>query len=242
MKIRRPRWLAVVLLVISLIGGLFAGHAPILATLARAWVIDDAPARADLIVVLGGQIATRPPEAAELYRKGVADRVFVMRETPNPVLHADTPGEERSDHVVSFLLGQGIPPEAIVRSDGKVGSTREEAEAFSRWWRAQPESERPRSIVLVTDALHGRRARMEFRRTLGRGRVAVHVAPVAHRNYEITSWWRNEFGRHDFLSEIAKSAAALIRCHVRRPIRPRFSARPRPGRSRQPIHRVLSHG
>jgi uncharacterized SAM-binding protein YcdF (DUF218 family) len=47
-------------------------RASLFARLAYAWIVNDPLAKADVIVVLGGGVETRPFEAAKLYRQGLA--------------------------------------------------------------------------------------------------------------------------------------------------------------------------
>ena len=46
---------------------------------ASLWIVSDPVSRADAIVVLGGNSESRPPVAADLYRRGFADRFWFPR-------------------------------------------------------------------------------------------------------------------------------------------------------------------
>ena len=171
---------------------------------AHLWIVDDSPAAADIIVIPGGQIATRPPKAVELFQAGLAPRIFVMREAENTLLHRDTPGAERAEFVSTILTSGGVPETAIVFSEERVNSTWEEAEQFAEWMRALEPKDRPKSVLLVTDAFHSRRARWAFRKQTAEFGPVFQVVTVPHRKYEIGRWWANQYGKSDFLSEMKK--------------------------------------
>ena len=75
--------LLAVLLVLGLLA--VAGYifrAPLLRGAARAWVVNDQLTRADVIVVLGGGMETRPFEAARLYHLGLAPKILLTATKP----------------------------------------------------------------------------------------------------------------------------------------------------------------
>jgi len=185
----------------------------LLRSAARAWRVDVPAtadsATADVAIVLGGQFATRPPRAARLHLEGRTPRLFLMREAPDPVLHADMPGAERARHVAGYLVRAGVPRTALVFSDAPVSSTWEEAGRFASWLASLPAGERPDTAFLVTDAFHGRRARWSFRRRAGE--VDYRVVAVPHRKYHPATWWRSEAGCRDFRTEVAKWLAYRFR-------------------------------
>src|SRR5215469_14524764 len=53
------------------------GRESLLWKAADLWIVSDPLTRADAIVVLGGNSQTRPPVAADLYRRGLASKVLV---------------------------------------------------------------------------------------------------------------------------------------------------------------------
>src|SRR5689334_20408445 len=54
-------------------------RAPLLRGVAHLWIVADAPAKADAIVILGGGLDSRPTEAARLFHAGYAPRILVMQ-------------------------------------------------------------------------------------------------------------------------------------------------------------------
>ncbi len=180
-------------------------HAPLLRAAANLWIVSPERTETDVIVLLGGQIATRPAKAAELYREGRAPIVLVMREAHHPILHQT---EERSEEVASLLRNSGVPAEAIAFSIGKVSDTRGEAAEFEAWIRSRTTRPSPRRATVVTDAFHSRRALLVFKRQLPG--LHIQMATVPHRKYTAEEWWKSNFGIRDFLSEILKTLGELF--------------------------------
>lgn len=199
----KQRWISGCLLIglpLVLVG--IAAHPLLLSAAARLWVMDDPDGSSDIAVIPGGQIATRPAGAARLYLEGRCPRIFVMREDENPLLHADTPGDERSRFVVTLLEDAGVAPESIFLSRDRVTNTLDEAGQFRLWLESLPKEQRPVSATLVTDAFHSRRALSAFRKA--NPTVDFSVVTVPHRKYTIDQWWKTAEGRADFRSEILK--------------------------------------
>ena len=187
---------------------LFFARTPLLRLSAHLWIAGDSPAKpADIIIIPGGQIATRPPKAVELFQAGLAPRIFVMREVENTVLHRDTPGSERSEFVSTVLLAGGVDEDALVFSENRVASTWEEAGQFNRWLETLKSESRPQSAILITDAFHSRRALWAYRTQTAEFCIDFQVVTVCHRKYQIDQWWTNEYGKSDFFSEIKKHLA-----------------------------------
>src|SRR5262249_9122510 len=122
MKIARffSRRLAIVVLVAvaGLVG--WRGRESLLQEAADLWVVSDPLTHADAIVVLGGNSQTRPPAAAELYRRGLANKVLVS--------HWSDSQRNRA-----ALLKLGVPASAIEAFGKANTNTREEAVALRQW-------------------------------------------------------------------------------------------------------------
>jgi uncharacterized SAM-binding protein YcdF (DUF218 family) len=72
---------AAVMLVLALVAaGGWLVREPVLVGAANLWAVSDHVTRGDAIVVLGGGLETRPFEAAELWRRGLADRVLISQD------------------------------------------------------------------------------------------------------------------------------------------------------------------
>ena len=105
---------------------------PLLREAADLWIISDPISRADAIVVLGGGLATRPFEAAELWQRGLADKILISQ-----------PPEERAVSIGAMpshselnreiLLKLGVPAGVIEKFGTANKNTRDEAVALREW-------------------------------------------------------------------------------------------------------------
>jgi uncharacterized SAM-binding protein YcdF (DUF218 family) len=73
------RCAAVMFVLASVAAGGWLTREPLLREAADLWIVLDPISRGDAIVVLGGGLATRPFEAAELWHRGLADKILISQ-------------------------------------------------------------------------------------------------------------------------------------------------------------------
>jgi uncharacterized SAM-binding protein YcdF (DUF218 family) len=159
-------------------------------------VEDDGAAKADAIVVLGGDaFGTRILRAAELRRAGYARRILVAgpvtllgHESDETILFAGTKG-----YPASMFESIPLPPEAT--------STRTEARYLGKQLQAQGMT----SIDLVTSNYHTRRAGWLWRKE--NPWLHVNVVPAPDPNFTPETWFYNREGQKTFLLEWLKTIA-----------------------------------
>src|SRR5262245_49465794 len=85
---------------------------PVLLGAANLWIVSDPVSRADAVVVLGGGLETRPFVAAELWRRGLADKILISQ---GPEERAASVGSipPHSELNREMLLKLGVPAGAI---------------------------------------------------------------------------------------------------------------------------------
>lgn len=187
---------------------MWAGRWRLLA-LAGTFLVDANPAgRADLIFLLNGDLDTRPAAAADLWKKGVAPDIAIARsESSRPVEMGLVPNV--TDLAIAMLEKLGVPRDRVIEIPfpGGVTSTRDEALALRTWLEGKP----ARSVLVVTNAIHTRRARSIFEKALaGRG-VRLHFHAVPDRRYDVHRWWENEHGFLGVYNEYLKLAYYWLR-------------------------------
>ncbi|HEX2092121.1 MAG TPA: YdcF family protein [Longimicrobiaceae bacterium] len=186
----------------------FALRAPILTGAARFLAVRDPVARADFILVLGGERYHRPRHAAELFRRGTAPRIVLIREASD--LEASLGlVPNGTDVTVRVLRHFGVPDSAIrvVEYPGGAGSTAEEGEALRDYLREN----RTRRVIVVTSEYHGRRARWTLRRaTRGMG-AELRMSLAATHEFNERNWWMREKGLVLYLNEYIKLFFYLAR-------------------------------
>lgn len=202
--LRRAGVAALALLLLGLAA--YALRAPILTGVARLLTVRDPVSRADLVLVLGGEINTRPFHAAELYRRGVAPRVVLVRERSGPAVRQGL-YPARTDVSALILRRGGVPAPAIVvlEPPGGASSTREEAAALREYLR----SGGARRVVVVTSAYHTRRARLALRRATSDLPVEILMSPAPAYGFTEADWWRSEDGLVAYFGEFVKLAVYL---------------------------------
>jgi uncharacterized SAM-binding protein YcdF (DUF218 family) len=197
---RRWFWLAAGLGVL----GVGVGYREILRGVAHGWIVDEPPASASAIVILGGGEDYRPFAAARLWKAGLAPVILVpdveVRATEALGLRPTT------THVIlGVLKAEGVPESAIVRIGQAVTSTRDEAMAVRAWVDTLPPSRasEPRLLIIPTDPFATRRTNAFFEKTLPSWDVrVVRTDPV---NIDVEAWWTDEDGLMSFQNEFIKT-------------------------------------
>src|SRR5580704_1187421 len=84
----RPLWRPAAMLVLAglAIGACWLEREPLLRGAADLWVVSDPVIRADAIAIFGGGAEVRPFVAADLYRRGLVNRILVSQTWDGPVV------------------------------------------------------------------------------------------------------------------------------------------------------------
>ncbi len=180
--------------------GLCLFRVPILVGLAAAWVVNESPAKADAIVVLGGGLEDRPFAAAKLYHEGFAPKILYMDVKANAAVKLGIGLPER-ELTRQVLLSNNVPEAALVAIGNGVSSTYDESQAVRSWMQESG----CKSILIPTDVFHTRRVHWLFHRELGDMQVQVRVQAVRPPAYDTKDWWQHEEGLIAFESEVIKS-------------------------------------
>jgi uncharacterized SAM-binding protein YcdF (DUF218 family) len=185
---------------------LWAGRAPLLRGCANLWIVNQEPARADAIVVLGGGLENRPFAAAKLFRAGLAPKILLMNVKPAPTTELGIlPTEEELTRKV--LLSQGVPETNLVAIGQAVANSHDEALAVREWGRQTG----ARRLIIVTDLFHTRRVRWLYAKELAGTGMKVTVVAVRLREYSAQDWWLHEQGLISFQNEVLKYVFYRIR-------------------------------
>jgi uncharacterized SAM-binding protein YcdF (DUF218 family) len=180
------RRVAIVILAVAALVG-WVGRESLLQEAADLWIVSDPLTQADAIVVLAGNSQTRPPAAAEFYRKGLANKVLVSHWS-----------DFQSN--CAALLELGVPASAIESFGKAATNTREEALALREW----AEQNSASVFVIPSEPFSTRRVQWIFRRALSGKPVTIEVQPLDPRDYSVERWWKTEQGPIAFQTEILK--------------------------------------
>lgn len=152
----------------------------------------DGPAPADAIVVLVPG-AHRTERAVALFRQGYAPVVVTSEDTlANAGLACSGAALQRTD-----AEAMGLPAGALIVA-GEAESTYDEAQNVRRL----VEERGWRSLIVVTDPLHTRRAGRTFSASMPE--TAIHVVAAPNPRYDPQHWWRSEDGMMAVFSEGVK--------------------------------------
>ena len=195
MRLSRRSWAAVATALTALLVWAFLPQ--ILNSAATLWIVDERPAHATAIVILGGGSEFRPSAAAGLYHEGWAPLVLVPNVEPSPL---EQLGMEPSQakFTIELLERLKVPRAAVELYGTEVTSTRDEAEALKEWAHGKAVAR----LLIPTDAFHARRVKWVFGKLLPG--IEVRVIPVETPEYDPIRWWQQEEGLIAFQNEIIK--------------------------------------
>ncbi|HQX56373.1 MAG TPA: YdcF family protein [Pyrinomonadaceae bacterium] len=158
--------------------------------LAKWLIVERTLEHADALMVLSGSAVYRERTriAAELYKQGVAPRIFITDDGQRSGWSlADKANPRFVELEQRELIANGVLPDAITILPGTVSGTDDEAIAL----RNEIEKSHLDSIVIVTSAYHTRRALWTFEQILADKQVVVGVAfaPPGEFTPRPWSWW-----------------------------------------------------
>jgi uncharacterized SAM-binding protein YcdF (DUF218 family) len=195
------RLLVALAVLFALLVAVYFCRAPLLRAAARAWIVNETLAKADVIVVLGGGIDTRPFEAARLFHSGLAPKILLMNPRPSPAAQLGLVPTE-ADLSRSILLQQEVPAEDIYVSADIVTNSYDESIAVRNWAKINGATR----VIIPTDVFHTRRVRWLYRKELRGTGIQTEVEAVPVREYAADDWWHHEQGIIAFQNEILKYA------------------------------------
>jgi len=168
--------------------------------------VEDAPAKANAIVVLGGECGGfyRTQHALDLFNNGYAPVIVFSGGTLIGT------GLDCSSAQLSLEAAQelGLPAGAFIIADGAQSTYDEAANirqlAHEQGWH---------SLIIVTDPFHTRRALRTFRVLLPD--IDIYVSAASDPAYDPEHWWQTEDGLVDVFSEVVKLGFYWIRYGIR---------------------------
>jgi uncharacterized SAM-binding protein YcdF (DUF218 family) len=175
--------------------------------LAERLIVEKPLERADAILILGGSsvYVERTEKAAELYKKGVANRILLSddgeRAGWSRLEKRNTPFVELAK---KNLIQQGVAPENIEILEPQVTGTIYEAQNLKK----KLEGTNWKSILIITSAYHTRRALWTFERVLpdGNTEIGIESPPAGQQTPKPFYWWLSPFGWNVVAGEYVKSA------------------------------------
>ncbi|MEW5771876.1 MAG: YdcF family protein [Pseudomonadota bacterium] len=156
---------------------------------------EDAPARADLIVALGGDGGNRVREVLRLYATNHAPRILLTGIESGDPLTRPAYLEWRA----KFLATQGVPASALL-FDTRSGNTWEEAGNTL----ALMQQHGWHRVLVVSDPPHLRRLSWVWGEVFAHSGLEFRLVPSPMPGWEAGAWWRNEKSAQFVLMELIK--------------------------------------
>jgi len=190
-----------IVIFVCLIAALYLFRTTILTAVGNFLVIQDRIEPSDIIFVLNGDVATRPFQAAKLWKEGLAPKVVIVRAENSLAVNMDL-AMNVTDTSIAMMKKAGIPDTTIVQLPfpNGVNSTFDESSAL----RSYAQQNSLRRIIVVTSAIHTRRARWIIRRELAGLAVTIMMSPSFDPRYTPSNWWRQEDGLIGYQNEYIK--------------------------------------
>jgi hypothetical protein len=206
---RRPRALLGIAVVCLLPLGVPALRTPILRAAGSALTADDAVGRADIIVVATGADGAGVLEAADLVHSGVATRVAVFEDPPDPVvdrefLRRGVAYEDAAARSIRQLRALGV--DAVEEIPRPIAGTEDEARVLPEWC----DERGLRSIVVVTTADHSRRLRRMLVRSMKGHEASIAVRAARHSPFDPNRWWETREGVRIQVIELEKLLLDIV--------------------------------
>jgi len=165
-------------------------------------IVEDDLKPADVIHVIAGD-DYRTDYAIQLYKQGYGNGLFYTGGWC--IFHNYYHGA----HAQEVSLAQGVPSVAIAFDEATVTSTYSEAERLKEWISNSPTP--VRSVIVVSDPFHMRRAQWTYRRVLGDG-IEVQMAPVPFEQTPFQrDWWKDPGSRRYVRDEYQKYLYYVVR-------------------------------
>lgn len=157
------------------------------------------------MIVMSGNIDTRPDYAAKLYHEGYAGKVFLTQEKNwegkwSPYVEA------RNAYAEQNLLEQKVPVKFLpsTHEEGAM-STFDEAYDAVDYLKKNPDLQH---LILVTDAPHTYRTFYAFNKVFkdnGLGHIRLEMAAAPNDVFDETSWYTTEKGIIYYIEESLKT-------------------------------------
>lgn len=156
--------------------------------IAQRLVIEDEPARAELLFVFAGAPEERGIHAARLYQQGVAPRILVTGQgVSRDIAYFCGRQVTKAELTAKAIETAGVPPSVIhVLPQGT--STYEESEALKTYMLDHGFN----TVVVVSSPYHMRRVRATLRHVLRGTTIRVGYSPAQPSRFRVAGWWTRE--------------------------------------------------
>ena len=201
---RRPRWVAILVVVASATFAIVAVRSlrePILRAAGWALVVNEPVLSADFIVLSVDSGPAGALEAADLVQSGISKRVAVFTDPPSEedqeFIRRGLPYEDEGARQIRRLRLLGVTDVVqISRVDGTGG----EGQVLPAWC----DEHQLRSVVFVATKDHSRRLRRVLDRVMKGHPTSVTVHSARYSSFDPDRWWESRLGVRIEIVELQK--------------------------------------
>src|SRR5690349_8185537 len=151
-------------------------------------VVEDPLRQADAIIVLGGTMYERQMEAVDLYKAGLAPRIYLFREIADwgerVLIEKQIPYLRAVDVQIDAMVKLGVPREAISILDQAANTATE-----ARFVEQLATEKHFSTIIVVTSKQHTRRARLVLSRRLADLGTTIVMRGSRYDRTPFEKWW-----------------------------------------------------
>lgn len=200
-KLRLIGRLGRLLAVIIFLGiGVYFGSPYLLTSVGRYLVTEQPLVKADLILVLSGQIPLRVLEAARIYHERYAPKILLTNELKErgteELLRVGIRIPDSQERAITLLQELHVPRNDILVIQERADSTRSEMQTVAQFLKHHPLN----SLIIVTSKSHTTRAYKIFSTGL-EPQVRVIMHPVPNDPFDPNRWWQDRTDAKDVLHE-----------------------------------------
>jgi hypothetical protein len=201
--------LSLLALATVVVGGFPGVRRSLLRSAGHALVAQDAPRKAEVIVVSTDAMGAGFLETADLVKAGLATRVAIFERPPSRVqLEFARRGVHGVDtKAISIQLLHTLGMTDVVIIPTPVAGTEDEGKVLQSWCIANT----IHSIVFISTPDHSRRTRRVLDRALGQRGITVTLRYSKYSDFDPDNWWLTRTGQRIELTEMEKLLLDLAR-------------------------------
>jgi hypothetical protein len=163
---------------------------------------------ADIIVMAVDADGAGVLEAADLVHSGIATRVAVFADPPDPIdrefIRRGIPYEDAAARSARQLQLLGV---TAIEQIPRVSGTEAEGQVLPKW----VYENHIHSIVVVSTPDHSRRLRRVLQRSIKEHQTRVMVRPSRYSTFDPDRWWKTRGGIRTEIIELEKLLLTVIR-------------------------------
>ncbi|MFN8278537.1 MAG: YdcF family protein [Chitinophagales bacterium] len=184
------KWFAFFALVVMLVALVVTFKTTALRAFSNFLICEDAPEKADAMVVLSGDAFMRGHEGARLYQQGLAPLVICPGgNIEHNLLIVTGDSIYESELCRKKIIEEGVDSNQVVALHQGT-STAEEADAVLRYCK-EKQIDR---LLVVTSKFHTRRARNVYKKKFAAAGISVRMRGSSSVFFDENYWWKNEYG------------------------------------------------